>query len=31
VLDLILVTTAVVGVLTFTVWFLFFAGSPLPG
>ena len=31
VLDLILVTTAVLAVLTFGVWFLLFAGSPLPG
>jgi hypothetical protein len=31
VLDLILVTTAVLGVLTFVVWFALFAGSPLPG
>jgi hypothetical protein len=31
VLDLILVTTAVVAILTFVVWFGFFAGSSLPG
>jgi hypothetical protein len=31
VLDLILVTTAVMAVLSFLVWFLVFAGSPLPG
>jgi hypothetical protein len=31
VLDLILVTTATVAVLAFLVWFLVFAGSPLPG
>jgi hypothetical protein len=31
VLDLILVTTAVTAVLVFLVWFLFFAGSSLPG
>jgi hypothetical protein len=31
VLDLILVTTAVFAVLLLTLWFLFFAGSPLPG
>jgi hypothetical protein len=31
VLDLILVTTAVLGVLAFVVWFALFAGSPLPG
>jgi hypothetical protein len=31
VLDLILVTTAMLGVLGFVVWFAFFAGSPLPG
>ena len=31
VLDLILVTTAMVGVLAFVVWFFAFAGSPLPG
>jgi hypothetical protein len=30
VLDLILVTTAVAAILTFAVWFLLFAGSPLP-
>jgi hypothetical protein len=30
-LDLILVTTAVSAIMTFGVWFLFFAGSPLPG
>ena len=30
VLDLILVTTAVVAILTFAVWFLLFAGSSLP-
>ena len=30
VLDLILVTTAVAAVVSFTVWFLLFAGSPLP-
>ena len=31
VLDLILVTTAVIAVLVFAAWFLLFAGSPLPG
>jgi hypothetical protein len=31
VLDLILVTTAVTAIVTFTAWFLLFAGSPLPG
>ena len=31
VLDLILVTTAVTAILTFVVWFAFFAGSSLPG
>lgn len=31
VLDLILVTTAILGILTFVVWFALFAGSPLPG
>ena len=31
VLDLILVTTAMAGVLAFVVWFFLFAGSPLPG
>lgn len=31
VLDLILVTTAVLAILAFLVWFLLFAGSPLPG
>jgi hypothetical protein len=31
VLDLILVTTAVLGVLSFVVWLLLFAGSSLPG
>lgn len=31
VLDLILVTTAVLGILAFVVWFALFAGSPLPG
>jgi hypothetical protein len=31
VLDLILVTTAVIAVLVLAAWFLLFAGSPLPG
>jgi hypothetical protein len=31
VLDLILVTTAVLAIVTLGVWFLLFAGSPLPG
>jgi hypothetical protein len=31
VLDLILVTIAVLAILTFAVWFALFAGSPLPG
>lgn len=30
VLDLILVTTAVLGLMSFGLWFLLFAGSPLP-